>query len=218
MAHAHASKATLPVASLFVIIAITVPAAAHGTGGGLHASPLHTTSATSAIRTPASAAPLSARAQSNAIQPPSTTTTVTTPAPSFAASCENDVRANCEARAQARYDASGGDQAQPWSAPVPTTVPATPPDPGISEPQTTSGPVDEQSGGSSRPAIEGGGPTLADCMALWEPAVHMSKALWRTACVRTLNGVEMPSVGLGLPEPKPARHQQHAHASLNTEN
>jgi hypothetical protein len=36
----------------------------------------------------------------------------------------------------------------------------------------------------SRPG--GGGKTLADCMAFWEPATHMTKAEWRTTCLRTL--------------------------------
>jgi hypothetical protein len=36
------------------------------------------------------------------------------------------------------------------------------------------------------------GLTLADCMAVWEPALHMSKGEWRQTCARTLNGVELP--------------------------
>jgi len=53
--------------------------------------------------------------------------------------------------------------------------------------------VDSSSGGISRTSNPGAaGLTLADCMAVWEPALHMSKGEWRSTCVRTLNGVELP--------------------------
>jgi hypothetical protein len=32
----------------------------------------------------------------------------------------------------------------------------------------------------------GGGRTLKDCMAFWEPATHMTKREWEAACKRTL--------------------------------
>jgi hypothetical protein len=38
----------------------------------------------------------------------------------------------------------------------------------------------------------GGGKSLADCMAFWEPATHMSKAQWKASCVRTI--AEEPSL------------------------
>jgi hypothetical protein len=37
----------------------------------------------------------------------------------------------------------------------------------------------------------GGGATLADCMALWDPSTHMTRPEWRATCVRTLNGLEL---------------------------
>ncbi|CAN0488815.1 unnamed protein product, partial [Phaeothamnion confervicola] len=79
-------------------------------------------------------------------------------------------------------------------------TPATDP---IPEPATSAaGPLIEGSGGSSRPANNpGGGPTLADCMALWEPAVHMSKPLWKDVCVRTMNGINEPQVAIGSVDP-----------------
>lgn len=53
--------------------------------------------------------------------------------------------------------------------------------------------VDSSSGGASRTGNPGAtGLTLADCMAVWEPALHMSKVEWRATCARTLNGVELP--------------------------
>jgi hypothetical protein len=36
----------------------------------------------------------------------------------------------------------------------------------------------------------GGGKTLSDCMAFWEPATHMSKSEWKAACQRTLNRIQ----------------------------
>jgi len=37
----------------------------------------------------------------------------------------------------------------------------------------------------------GGGETLADCMGFWDQGTHMSKTEWRTACVRTLNRLDL---------------------------
>ncbi|MGE3064175.1 MAG: hypothetical protein AB7G08_32790 [Hyphomicrobiaceae bacterium] len=49
----------------------------------------------------------------------------------------------------------------------------------------------EQSGGTTGVDLgsQGGaaGSTLKDCMAVWEPATHMSKAEWRDTCKRTLS-------------------------------
>lgn len=224
MAYENVSKAALSAACLFLISA-TSAAWAHGASGtapahvssqapvGAHAhagmsAPLPKTAVTSS---PGAVHGGPARTQT--ITPDTTTDPFLTPPPSFAASCENEVGANCEARMEAQYRASGGDLAAPWTAPTPTAVPPTPASPAITEPQTNSDPLIEESGGASPPTTEGGGPTLADCMALWEPDVHMTKALWRTVCGRTLNGIDMPSTGLGLPEPSRTRH--HARASSN---
>jgi hypothetical protein len=46
-------------------------------------------------------------------------------------------------------------------------------------------------------------------MALWEPAVHMTKALWKDVCVRTMNGIEEPQVALGWVDPTAAPHREH---------
>lgn len=135
-----------------------------------------------------------------------TTTTIspispTTPAPSFATQCEGEVSANCEARAESLYDATGGDLATPWSAPVPAVVPATPTAPAITEPATGTQNFEQSDGGSGVVITAGGGPTLTDCMALWEPAVHMTKALWQDVCKRTMNGINEPAVALRSVDP-----------------
>lgn len=214
MAYDRALNAALSAACLFFVCG---PGAAwaHGAGGAAHPS----VSPPASARTHTQAAPMAAHAAS---EHQATTTTVPapiTPAPSSAAGCETDVGANCEARAESRFTATGGDPAPSWTAPTPTSIPPTPTAPAISEPQTTTdtSPLTlEQSGGSSRPAIPGGGPTLTDCMALWDPAVHMTKALWHTVCVRTLNGIDMPSAGLGLPEPDQVHHHRKpAHEARN---
>jgi len=38
----------------------------------------------------------------------------------------------------------------------------------------------------------GGGKTLGDCMGLWDPDTHMTKAEWKTACLRTMQGYLSP--------------------------
>jgi hypothetical protein len=43
----------------------------------------------------------------------------------------------------------------------------------------------------------GGGNTVADCMQLWDRTSHMTKADWKVACARTLNGIDLPAEGLG---------------------
>ncbi len=125
----------------------------------------------------------------------------TTPAPSFASQCEGEVSVNCEARAESLYDATGGDLATPWSAPVPTVVPATPTAPAITEPASDTQNFEQSDGGSGVVITAGGGPTLTDCMALWEPSVHMTKALWRDVCKRTMNGINEPTLALRSVDP-----------------
>jgi hypothetical protein len=46
--------------------------------------------------------------------------------------------------------------------------------------------------GSAPSTPGGGGKSLADCMAFWDRATHMSKAEWKTACVRSME--DDPSV------------------------
>lgn len=141
------------------------------------------------------------------------------------AACEQAVPSNCEATAESRSTVSGGDPNPIFTPPVATTIPATPATPAITEPATDTGPILEQSGGSSGVVTTaGGGPSLADCMALWEPAVHMTKTLWKDVCVRTLNGIEEPQVALGSVDPSAAPHRvttktrrNAAHESVHAE-
>lgn len=74
--------------------------------------------------------------------------------------------------------------------------------------------VDASSGGTSRIGNPGAsGPRLAECMTVWEPALHMSKGEWRATCVRTLNGVDLPqgqSVA-HVNDAKPAKHANKRH-------
>jgi len=46
--------------------------------------------------------------------------------------------------------------------------------------------------GSAPSTPGGGGKSLADCMGFWDRATHMSKAEWKSACVRTME--EYPTV------------------------
>jgi len=66
-------------------------------------------------------------------------------------------------------------------------------DPAIGQP---SPPIPDivASGGGSAPADHygGGAETLASCMSFWDRSTHMSRAEWRQACNRTLNGVDLP--------------------------
>lgn len=82
--------------------------------------------------------------------------------------------------------------------PFPAAAPAAPPAltlPSVSA-LTPVDPVSTASGGSSPPPDYGaGGPTLASCMAIWEPALDMTKSEWKATCVRTLNGVDLPVSG-----------------------
>jgi hypothetical protein len=123
---------------------------------------------------------------------------------------------------------SEGETAQ---APAPPLLkqPADPPAPAASsmpaqqalQPPAPPVPEDIVSSGGAlvpREPIPGAGVTFADCMAIWEPATHMSKSEWRTTCVRTLNGISLlpsdvasPSGGTHKSEPSPARHARQEH-------
>lgn len=147
---------------------------------------------------------------------PTTATLSTLPA-TVATQCEGEVSATCEATAESRTTVSNGDPNPIWNAPVPTAVPATPPTDPIAEPQDSTTQNFEQSGGASGVVITaGGGPTLADCMSLWEPAVHMSRPLWKDVCVRTMNGIDEPQVALGWVDPAHGTHGKHEHATRVT--
>lgn len=200
------NAATL-TACLFVAAA-TGPAWAHGGGGstshsstspGVHFAPAHTAGHNATHTGPMTMTPSAKKGgaeNNNAAAAESTV--LSPPNPSFNEVCQGETSATCEATLQSRLDASGGDLNPIWSTPVPTVIPPTPAAPAITEPLVETGPLVEQSGGSSPPLTVGGGPTLADCMSLWEPAVHMTKALWKSTCIRTMNGIDMPDAGLGL--------------------
>lgn len=182
-------------------------------GGGLpralstDSSPMRSTAA--ANPAPASTTAAAARHGTSAPSPLTSPTATTTPPPNLASRCEGEVAANCEAKGEALFSASQGDSAPVWTAPVPTAVPATPAAPAITEPQQTGDTLSlEQSGGASGVVITaGGGPTLDDCMALWAPAVHMTKALWKDVCVRTMNGINEPEVALEHVDPSYKAHR-----------
>jgi len=135
-----------------------------------------------------------------------------TPLPSTVVQgCEGVVEVNCLAKAESLLGASDGDTTPLWSAPVPTTLPPAIAMQPITEPaQDTSLPT-EQSGGASGVVITaGGGPTLADCMALWDPAVHMTKSLWKSVCIRTMNGIQEPSLAIHSVDPSAPAHTHAA--------
>jgi hypothetical protein len=56
--------------------------------------------------------------------------------------------------------------------------------------------VELSSGGSAgvstqNIAFGGGGPTLTDCMSLWDKSTDMTKVEWKDTCVRTMNGTNL---------------------------
>jgi hypothetical protein len=86
--------------------------------------------------------------------------------------------------AQANRPLGGGTPPVDPNAPGQPITPATTPTTNLS------------SGGSSRTGTDANsgaaGKNLADCMAVWEPATHMTKTEWRRTCERTLQ--EYPSI------------------------
>lgn len=116
---------------------------------------------------------------------------------------------------------------QSTSAPTQTQVPSPPAntgrnpaltggtDPAIGQP---SPPVADTfaSGGGSAPVDHsgGGGNTLASCMGFWDSSTHMTRTEWRQTCVRTLNGVDLPTELGG--QPAPSSGAQHAHRATGT--
>jgi hypothetical protein len=111
---------------------------------------------------------------------------------------------------------------QPTPAPLPTQATPTPstqanPMENLNPPLPET-PNELSSGGTPRqgPLFGGGGSTLADCMSIWDRTTDMSKSEWRATCVRTLNGIDLPTEGLAsTTEPKHRRntpsvmHAQH---------
>ena len=62
----------------------------------------------------------------------------------------------------------------------------------------TEQPNELSSGGTPRqdPFFGGGGSTLTDCMSIWDPTTDMSKSEWKATCIRTLNGIDLPTEGV----------------------
>jgi len=219
----------LAAMALIALLAAPGIASAHGSGtvgSGVGAS--HTSQPGIAMRSPSSPRALlapraPARQSSTAVGGTTGTgsgtmqtgTGLVTPPPDFTAQCEGEVSANCEARAESDETISNGDPNPVWSAPTPTTVPSTPPTPQINEPQTATQDFEQSGGGSGVTITEGGGPTLADCMALWEPAVHMTKQLWKNVCIRTMNGINEPQVALDSIDPGYRHPKRVARESRN---
>ena len=98
---------------------------------------------------------------------------------------------------------------------------------------TTETSVIELSSGGSAPgtqdiAFGGGGPTLVDCMALWDKSTDMSKAEWKDTCVRTMNGTNLTPEDIshvadvsriigdseqGVPETRAGKHPRHVRSA-----
>ena len=172
------SIARLPSALLIAGFTALAPASALAHGGGAsHATgvappALHLSSPQSR----GSAAPSAAKTAVGSSATPAGGTPAGTigidqdvqTAPSPATACEAGEAGNCEARIESYSAVTQGDPNPAWSAPTPTAIPPTPPAPQITEPAEPTGPIIEESGGASRTEAVGGGPTLADCMALWD--------------------------------------------------
>lgn len=67
----------------------------------------------------------------------------------------------------------------------------------IGRPKPRRSTTTQPSGGSSRVMPEpsegqAGTATLASCMEMWDRSSHMTRADWRRACQRSLNGIELP--------------------------
>lgn len=103
----------------------------------------------------------------------------------------------------------------PPPPPAPVPAPAQQPEPraitetAVAAPTADPPLVTETTGGGSMVNLGGGAGTLAECMAIWDRSTDMSKAEWRDTCSRTLNGMDLPAIGLG---DTPAVH----HASHTT--
>ena len=87
-------------------------------------------------------------------------------------------------------------------------------DPAIGQPSPPVPDVFASGGGTAAVDHSGGsGNTLASCMQLWDASTHMSKPEWRTTCVRTLNGIDLPTeVGAATVH----THSRHAQAHLRS--
>jgi hypothetical protein len=107
---------------------------------------------------------------------------------------------------------------QPTPAPpaMPGISASAPPNPtGGADATATEQPNELSSGGTPRQTLRygGGGPTLTDCMSLWDPSTDMSKPEWKATCVRTLNGIDLPTEGVANPA---APAHQHAPATAGS--
>lgn len=118
--------------------------------------------------------------------------------------------AAAEAAAQAAAAAASSATAAPATTaattktvmPAPAAAAAAP----AASPDPTQPATITSSGGSSGTNLGGGYKSLNDCVALWEPALHMSKTEWRQTCQRTSNGLNLPLEDV---KTTPARHAAH---------
>jgi hypothetical protein len=104
---------------------------------------------------------------------------------------------------------------QPTPAPpaMPGISASAPPNPtGGADATATEQPNELSSGGTPRQILQygGGGPTLADCMSIWDPLTDMSKSEWKATCVRTMNGIDLPTEGTAGTA---AQHHRHVPAT-----
>lgn len=196
-------------------IAISANAAfAHG-GSGSHGGASHAGN-TAAV----GAAMVSMPASTSAGGPASIQTGALPSATASAGKSSPTGGASACGKSQACATALSGSQSAATTAASSTVPPAPPFDaaapaapPAMTAPVAAAlaplDPVSTESGGSSRqPDYGAGGPTLASCMAIWEPVLDMTKAEWKATCVRTLNGVDLPASGSQVAQ-HPTRRTAH---------
>jgi len=75
---------------------------------------------------------------------------------------------------------------------MPLPPPITPLPPELQSQFATGGTLQSNMALSPAGAQGGGGKTLADCMGFWDRETHMTKAEWKAACLRTMQGYISP--------------------------
>ena len=197
----HRARYLVVSALMSAAIALNAtPAAAHGGGGG------HAGRSISARADMQAMGPGTNMAATKPAKPgTSSASTVAVGTGSSGAglgACATPSSAACAASvSSAQADLAGTSAASAVAVtppPFPAAAPAAPPAltlPSVSA-LAPADPVSTASGGSSpQPDYGAGGPTLASCVAIWEPALDMTKSEWKATCVRTLNGVDLPVSG-----------------------
>ena len=93
-------------------------------------------------------------------------------------------------------------------APLSPQITTTPLSGGISTRVQSASPSSTSPSEAARSAPGGGGNTLADCLSFWDPATHMTKSEWRTACQRSLTrreNLKIENTGIA-PEAKKSKN------------